>query len=828
MNKVVFVGAFPSSAQVLMAFQLPNGIWTVPQMLSRTAELEGVTTKDGKAYSGWVGLIGATPQIDDNGAIIKDEGGNTLYNLDFSVTENYGTCMVQFYVYAASHAVQFNIDGKFVLRNVTGGLLATANSSFEIERGVPAIIPDLSEDDNQVLLTQILNALSNTQGNVDDLHNNAVVDISLTLNGKMLDIVGKNTFDEDAAGNEVELPFVKTDGDTMTGALEIDEGGVKTSYGAGGITNNGNPITLPQKSGVIALIQDVLDAVSDKMGITFEVVEELPQENAKTNAIYLVPSGENAPNVYDEFIFINNAWEKIGTTAIDLSNYPTNDAVVEVAQMLFDLIPKNIVDGSSNPGAVQQIADPGKVNEEGYFNFATNDEGEEVNPNALKFAASLRNLQKNGAVGKYSAAFGGVSSAQGSRSFAINSRAIAKGDESFASGYYTAALGGSSSVMGVKTTAVAEAAHAEGALTVAEGKHTHAEGAETLAKGNNSHSEGYKSEAIGENSHAEGSLTNADGLSAHAEGHETSTSKEYAHAEGAFTKANGVAAHAEGTWSEANGEASHAEGASSKANAVASHAGGNGTRISEGASYSFGHGQGLRVNHPNQTVVGRYNNNILGNLFEIGNGESNDKRSNAFEVTADGRAKGYGVPTDLNDFVRVNELNAKLNADISSSALPKAYIKQVNGTQSSMEILDSPNVDGHTYGIPSTNYIPAYINAVAQELLEEVESAIESATRKHHIYLNSGETLHIWTTIKSNGAYPFSSIDDLVGALAYAGHIDIGSALMCTGAIEGVPVSAMYTHDGTNITLCIISPDTPGGIETVELTEVDNVVDTIN
>lgn len=172
-----------------------------------------------------------------------------------------------------------------------------------------------------VTKTELQSVYDATVATAEKLESNSVTEIKATLKGKTLDVVGKNTYGEDVAGNEVELdlPYVPTEGGTATGALEIDISGARTSYGAGEITNNGNPITLPQKSGVIALIQDVLDAVSDKTGITFEVVEELPQENAKTNAIYLVPSGENAPNVYDEFVFINNAWEKIGTTAIDLS-----------------------------------------------------------------------------------------------------------------------------------------------------------------------------------------------------------------------------------------------------------------------------------------------------------------------------------------------------------------------------------------------------------------------------------------------------------------------------------------------------------------------------
>lgn len=57
----------------------------------------------------------------------------------------------------------------------------------------------------------------------------------------------------------------------------------------------------------------------------FEIVEELPTEEISTTTIYLLRVREEAENIYDEYIYINNLWEKIGTTAIDLSNYYTKN-----------------------------------------------------------------------------------------------------------------------------------------------------------------------------------------------------------------------------------------------------------------------------------------------------------------------------------------------------------------------------------------------------------------------------------------------------------------------------------------------------------------------
>ena len=61
---------------------------------------------------------------------------------------------------------------------------------------------------------------------------------------------------------------------------------------------------------------------------SFEVVDTLPESDIKSNVIYLVPanvSGLN--NIYDEYIYVNDKWELIGNTSIDLSQYATKEYV---------------------------------------------------------------------------------------------------------------------------------------------------------------------------------------------------------------------------------------------------------------------------------------------------------------------------------------------------------------------------------------------------------------------------------------------------------------------------------------------------------------------
>ena len=68
-------------------------------------------------------------------------------------------------------------------------------------------------------------------------------------------------------------------------------------------------------------VQNLIAAIST---LKIQVVQTLPTQDISLTTIYLVPkttSGTN--NIYDEYVYINNAWEKIGDTQIDLSNYYT-------------------------------------------------------------------------------------------------------------------------------------------------------------------------------------------------------------------------------------------------------------------------------------------------------------------------------------------------------------------------------------------------------------------------------------------------------------------------------------------------------------------------
>lgn len=79
------------------------------------------------------------------------------------------------------------------------------------------------------------------------------------------------------------------------------------------------------------------DAIGSVTGISFEVVESLPS-TGESGKIYLVAHAHGAQDQYDEYIYYNNAWEKIGSTDIDLSNYWSMDNLVAITNGEIDNI----------------------------------------------------------------------------------------------------------------------------------------------------------------------------------------------------------------------------------------------------------------------------------------------------------------------------------------------------------------------------------------------------------------------------------------------------------------------------------------------------------
>lgn len=117
-----------------------------------------------------------------------------------------------------------------------------------------------------------------------------------------------------------ELPEVDAYTKSETDALLADKADVGDSY-----TKSETDDLLDSKQGIltagagIAIADDVISCTVP--GFSVRVLPALPA-TGEPYTIYLIPVlGPSSQNIYNEFIWVNDAWEQIGTTQIDLSQY---------------------------------------------------------------------------------------------------------------------------------------------------------------------------------------------------------------------------------------------------------------------------------------------------------------------------------------------------------------------------------------------------------------------------------------------------------------------------------------------------------------------------
>lgn len=78
-------------------------------------------------------------------------------------------------------------------------------------------------------------------------------------------------------------------------------------------------------AGAINELKNLVDLLPQ---FAIEVVQTLPVSDISETTIYLVPTQDpEQGNYYEEYIYVNNAWELVGTTAVDLSGYYTSTQV---------------------------------------------------------------------------------------------------------------------------------------------------------------------------------------------------------------------------------------------------------------------------------------------------------------------------------------------------------------------------------------------------------------------------------------------------------------------------------------------------------------------
>lgn len=89
------------------------------------------------------------------------------------------------------------------------------------------------------------------------------------------------------------------------------------------LTNYTSELTTQDKT-LTGAINELKGLISLIPHFGIEVVQTLPVEDISETTIYMTPSqNPQTQDAYDEFIYVNNSWEHVGSTAVDLSAYYT-------------------------------------------------------------------------------------------------------------------------------------------------------------------------------------------------------------------------------------------------------------------------------------------------------------------------------------------------------------------------------------------------------------------------------------------------------------------------------------------------------------------------
>ena len=219
----------------------------------------------------------------------------------------------------------FPLDANSYFENYADALAAasgaaevgSSDSAYYI--GQILIVNDKSETDNKGLgLYQITASKTLVKfgqaSSADELGErvSALESQITTLNGKLI----LATADKDGLMSKED--FAKLTGIAAGAQVNVIEGVAAKTTADGGFVD----LEIAEKKVKLDLSAFATKAdVSAIPKFAIEVVAELPTENISETTVYLVNHRHGDRDIYDEWIYVNSTWEKIGNTDVDLTAY---------------------------------------------------------------------------------------------------------------------------------------------------------------------------------------------------------------------------------------------------------------------------------------------------------------------------------------------------------------------------------------------------------------------------------------------------------------------------------------------------------------------------
>lgn len=181
--------------------------------------------------------------------------------------------------------------------------------------------------------------------------------MSQELNQVKINKISKALYDENVANGTItptmqeQEVWIFTDDEVYTSAEKTKLNGIEAgaqvnptklselSNDVNFITNSVNNLTNYYTKTNTYTKTEVNDLINGITSMNVAVVQTLPTSGISATTIYLVPKSTiQTNNAYDEYLYVNNKWEKIGETTIDLSNYALKSEIPTVTNDLTDTL----------------------------------------------------------------------------------------------------------------------------------------------------------------------------------------------------------------------------------------------------------------------------------------------------------------------------------------------------------------------------------------------------------------------------------------------------------------------------------------------------------
>lgn len=152
---------------------------------------------------------------------------------------------------------------------------------------------------------------------------------SSKLSEASLPISENGTTDYSALINKPQI-----NGNELVGNKTLSQLGINIPTNISSLTNDSGYQTSSQVQSAIT------SAIAGVSQIDYQVVTQLPT-SGKKGTVYLLSNTDSGDNTFDEYIYVNNKFERLGSKQIDLSGYLLKSDIAPIGNTEIDQLLQN-------------------------------------------------------------------------------------------------------------------------------------------------------------------------------------------------------------------------------------------------------------------------------------------------------------------------------------------------------------------------------------------------------------------------------------------------------------------------------------------------------